>query len=91
MIFSNQSALVDDGEFRSTVDEIIRNLKELPRVTSAVSFFDTDDPAMVSSDRHAVLGEVVLEAESRNDLNDVSAVVDTVKAANGEGGSRLAS
>ncbi len=86
LIFSNQSALVDDGEFRSTVDEIIRNLKELPRVTSAVSFFDTDDPAMVSSDRHAVLGEVVLEAESRNDLNDVSAVVDTVKAANGEGG-----
>ena len=86
LIFSNQTLGVDDNDFRTTVDGIIQNLRQLPRVASAVSFFDTNEPTMRSRDGLAVLGQVVLEAESSQDLEHVDDVISVVKAANGQNG-----
>ena len=58
IIFNNPSLDVDDPEFQATVDALTGEIRELPLVTSAVSYYDTDDPNMLADDRHAVLAIV---------------------------------
>ena len=83
LIFSHPSLDVDDPLFRSTVDSTIRELRSLPHVTSAVSYYDTDDPNMVADDRNAVLGWVTLQDESVRFTSeiDIGPVVETVDSA----------
>ena len=83
LIFSHPSLDVDDPLFRSTVDSTIRKLRSLPHVTSAVSYYDTDDPNMVADDRNAVLGWVTLQDESVRFTSeiDIGPVVETVDSA----------
>ena len=70
LIFSNPSVTVDDPLFRSTVDSTIEDIRALPGVTSAVSYYDTGEPDMLADDRHAVLGWVTLQDESvRRSMN----------------------
>ena len=83
LIFSNPSLDVDDATFRSTVDTTVSDLRALPQVTSAVSFYDTDEPEMVSADRRAVLGRIVIEAETHDDI-DTEAVLSAVRDADAE-------
>ena len=71
IIFSNPSLDVDDPQFQETVDALTREIRELPLVTSAVSYFDTDDPNMLAEDRHAVLTIVRTEDPSVQDSDDV--------------------
>ena len=80
LIFSNPSLEVGDPLFRSTVEDTIARLRALPQVTSAVSFYDTDDPGMISSDDRAVLGQVIIKADTHDDI-DPEAVLDTVRSA----------
>jgi len=71
IIFSNPSLDVDDPEFQATVDALTGEIWELPLVTSAVSYYDTDDPNMLADDRHAVLAIVTTEDPSVQDSDDV--------------------
>ena len=88
LIFSNPSLEVDDPLFRSTVESTINDLRALPGVTSAVSYYDTGEPDMLADDRRAVLGWVTLQDESvrRGSNIDIRPVQDTVKSAAEEAG-----
>ena len=61
IIFSNPSLDVDDSTFRSTVQAVVKELRESPHVESVVSFYDTGDSGMVADDRNAVLAVVRLQ------------------------------
>ena len=82
LIFSNPSLDVDDPAFRETVDRVIRNIRSIPMVTSAFSFFDNGDEDLLSDDRNAVLGRVVLQDPSARFSSDID--VDPLLAAVGE-------
>src|SRR3954452_23861644 len=49
VLWSSDSASVDDPAFRAAVDQ----LKQRPEVARVTSWFDTPSPALVSTDRHA--------------------------------------
>ena len=88
LIFSNPSLEVDDPLFRSTVETTIKDIRALPGVTSAVSYYDTGEPEMLADDRRAVLGWVTLQDESvrhGGDI-DIGPVQDAVQSAAAEAG-----
>ena len=64
LIFSNPSLDVNDPAFRRTVESVTQEISALPRVTSVVSFYNTDAPEMVADDRNAVIGLVTLKDPS---------------------------
>ena len=82
LIFSNPDVAVSDPGFRSTVDSVIQRIRELPNVTQAVSYYDTEDPDMLADDGRAVLGFVRLEdPEARfGGEIDIGPVLETLEA-----------
>lgn len=80
IIFSNPSMSVDDPAFKETVDRVMRQVRELPLVTSALSYYDTGDEDQVSDDGNAVLALVVLEDPSASDI-EIDDVLDAVETA----------
>ena len=83
IIFSNPSTSVDDPAFKETVDRVMRQVGELRLVTSALSYYDTDDEDLVSDDGNAVLAVVVLEDPSARFSSDIEVdhVLDAVEEA----------
>ena len=83
LIFSNPSLDVNDPLFRSTVESTIKDIRALPGVTSAVSYYDTGELDMLADDRRAVLGWVTLQNESlrRSGDIDIGPVQDAVQSA----------
>jgi uncharacterized membrane protein YdfJ with MMPL/SSD domain len=68
-IFSSEDQVASDPEFRAEVEETLAAAPD-DRVTSYATFYDTDDPAMVSKDEHATAVYISLEGESQNDFQD---------------------
>ena len=58
----------------------MRQVRELPLVTSALSYYDTGDEDQVSDDGNAVLALVVLEDPSASDI-EIDDVLDAVETA----------
>ncbi len=85
IIFSNPSLDVDDAEFQATVNVLTAEIRGLPLVTSAVSYYDTDDPDMLAQDRHAVLAVVRTEDPSVKHSGDIEILplLDAVESAAG--------
>ena len=83
LIFSNPSLDVDDPLFRSTVDSTIKDLRALPGVISAISYYDTGELEMLADDRRAVLGWVTLQDKSARNSSaiDMHPVQDTLESA----------
>ena len=80
LIFSSPSLDVEDPAFRSSMEDLSTKIRDLPHVTSVVTYYDLQDPDMVSSDRRAVLGWVTLQDETARhsgaiDLDPVLAAV----------------
>ena len=84
LVFSNPSLDVQSSVFRATVESLIGQLTDMPEVESAVSYYDTDSPEMVSEDGHVVLAQVTIAGAT--DLADekIEAVLDAVYAANAD-------
>ena len=85
LIFSNPSLEVDDAAFRTVVEGLMEDIRALPKIASAVSYYDSSDPDLVSDDRRAVLGSVALEdpaAKSSDDI-DIGPLLQTVESAEG--------
>ena len=62
IIVRSEDATVDDPAFQETVDGLVGTLQAVPDLTqSVVSFYTTDNPALVSADRHSTIVSVVLE------------------------------
>ena len=81
LVFSNPSLSVDDPVFRSTVEGLVQDLRALPEVESVASYYDTQDPNMVSDDGSVLLAQVVIEGDADDATDKVDAILDTVRAA----------
>ncbi len=55
-MFLNPSLTVDHPDYVSTVERVARQLEALPEVARVATYYDTDDPSMVSDDRRAIRG-----------------------------------
>ena len=83
LIFSSSSLEADDPAFRTVVEGLMEDIRALPNITSAVSYYDSSDPDLVSDNRRAVLGSVALEdkaAQSSDDI-DIGPLLQTVESA----------
>jgi RND superfamily putative drug exporter len=67
VLYSSETATVDDQGFRESVTSTIEGLRDRPEVASAVSYYDTQAPAMVSTDEHATYAAINLSATDDND------------------------
>ena len=81
LVFSNPSLSVDDPVFRSTVEGLVQQLRALPEVESVTSYYDTQDPNMVSDDGSVLLAQVVIEGDADDAEDKIDAILDTVHAA----------
>ena len=81
LVFSNPSLDVNNPAYRSTVEGLVQQLRALPEVESVSSYYDTQDPGMVSDNGTVLLAQVVIEGDADDALDKVDAVVDTVRAA----------
>ena len=79
--FSNPSVDVNDPTYRSTVEGLVQQLRALPEVESVASYYDTQDPGMVSEDGTVLLAQVVIEGDADDAVEKVGAVLDTIRAA----------
>ena len=61
VIFSNPSLDADDPLFRDTVASAIQVIRNIPQVTTALSYYDTNDASMLADDGNAVLASVTLQ------------------------------
>ena len=61
MIFSNPSLDADDPLFRDTVASAMQVIRDIPQVTMALSYYDTNDASMLADDRNAVLAAITLQ------------------------------
>jgi len=86
LVFSNPSLDVNAPAYRSTVETLVNQLRLLPEVESVTSFYDTQDPGMVSEDRSVLLARVVIEGDADQAVDKIDAVLDTVRAAATEAG-----
>jgi len=68
-IFTSDELVVSDPAFQAEVEE---TLAEAPddRVASYATFYETQDPSMVSHDEHATAVYISLEGENQNDFQD---------------------
>ena len=83
LIFSNPSMNVDDPAFKETVDRVMGQVRTLPLVTDALSYYDTGDEDLVADDGNAVLALVVLEDPSARSSDDIEigGILDEVETA----------
>ena len=81
LVFSNPSLNANDPAFRSTVDGLVRELRALPEVESVVSYYDTNDPGMLSKSGSVLLAQVVIAGDAGDADEKVDAILETVHSA----------
>ena len=81
LVFSNPSLTVEDPAFRSTVEGLVGDLRELPEVESVASFYDTGDTALISTNRNVLLAQVVIAGDLDDADEKIGAILDTVDSA----------
>ena len=84
LVFSNPSLDANDRAYRSTVEGLVHQLRALPEVESVTSYYDTQNPNMVSDDGSVLLAQVVIEGDADDALDKADAILDTVHAARAE-------
>ncbi|WP_188111257.1 MMPL family transporter [Nocardioides antri] len=68
-IFSSPDDIATDPAFRAEVEETLAAVPD-DRVSSMATFYETDDPAMLSHDEHATAVYISLAGDSQNDFVD---------------------
>ena len=93
LVFSNPQLGAGTAEFRATVDGLVSTLRALPEVESVDSYYDTNDPGMLSKDGTVVLARVVINTTVQTEGGEthrvdaderIDAIVDAVRAASEE-------
>jgi RND superfamily putative drug exporter len=82
LVFSNPSLDANNPAYRQAVDDLIGQLRALPEVASAVSYYDTQAAGMVSEDGHVVLARVEIDTSTGDAEDKIGVILDTVHAAN---------
>ena len=72
---------VDDPRFRDSVSNLFREIRSTPGVANVTSYLTTNDPTLVSRDRHATL--LPLDVPDEDDIDHVLSIVD--RASNAQG------
>ena len=81
LVFSHPSLDVDDPVYRSTVEELVQELRATPEVSAVVSYYETGDPRLVSTDRRVQRAQVVIADIPGSDDDKIDAILETVYAA----------
>ncbi|MBX6355878.1 MAG: MMPL family transporter [Micromonosporaceae bacterium] len=63
VLYSSAEYTVDDPEFRQPVTATLDALRQRPEVAGVASYYGAQDPALVSTDRHATYAVVRLRAD----------------------------
>ena len=85
IIFSNPDLLVSNDSFKATVEQVSKEVQNLPQVTSFVGFYDTEDPDLLAEDGHAVLALVTLQnLENPRSAIEVDPLLELVERAGQE-------
>lgn len=66
LLYSSPSSTVDDPAFRQPVTAALDGLRHRPEVASLVSYYDSQAPQFVSTDRHATYAVLQLTASGRD-------------------------
>ena len=86
LVFSHPSLDVDDPVYRSTVEELVQELRATPEVSAVVSYYETGDLRLVSADRHVQRAQVAIADIAGSDNDKIDAILETVSAARPEAG-----
>ena len=86
LVFRHPSLDVSDPVYRSTVEELVQELKAMPEVSAVVSYYETGDPRQVSADRHVQRAQVEIADITGSDDEKIGAILETVHAARPEAG-----
>ena len=81
LVFSNPSLDVNSPVYRSTVEDLVGELRALPEVESVTSFYDTQDPDMVSENGNVLLAQVVIAGDADDATDKVDPILDAVREA----------
>ena len=83
ILFSNPSLVVEEPNFKATVEPLVAELGGLEGVASVVSFYDAPLPFMVSQDRHVLMARLTFKPAKVEQLREwVDPVIEAVKDAN---------
>ena len=80
-MFSNPLLDASDPAYRSTVERLVQQLRALPEVESVTSYYDTQDPNMLSADGSVLLTQVVIDGDADDAEDKIDAILDTVHTA----------
>jgi len=86
LVFSHPSLDVDDPVYRSTVDELVRELRAMPEVSAVVSYYEVGDSRLVSADRRVLRAQVLIADIAGTDNDKIDAILETVYAARSDAG-----
>ena len=86
LVFRHPSMDVSNPAYRSTVEQLVQELRALPEVASVLSYYETGDPRLVSADRHVQRAQVELADIPGPDDDKIDAILETVYAARPEAG-----
>ena len=81
LVFSNPSLNVSSPVYRATVQGLVEVLRALPEVQSVASFYDTQDPGMVSGNGSVLLAQVVIAGDADDAIDKVDTILDAVREA----------
>jgi uncharacterized membrane protein YdfJ with MMPL/SSD domain len=84
LVFSHPSLDVSDPDYRSAVEELVQELRALPEVSAVVSYYEVDDPRLVSADGHVLRAQVEIADVPGSDDEKIGAILKTVYAARPE-------
>ena len=63
VVIRSDDSVVTDATFRSFVDSFARDVRATGGVANAVTYYETNEPSLISQDRHATLVPMRLEDE----------------------------
>ena len=84
LVFSHPSLDVSDPVYRSTVEELVQELRAMPEVSAVVSYYEVGDPRLVSADQHVLRVQVEIADIEASDNDKIDAILETVYAAGPE-------
>lgn len=83
VIVRSDSLKATDAEFRTFADSLLNDIRALPDVANATSYFETNAPTMVSPDQHKVLLPVTLVGGVPNVEDHIDPLLNLVEERNG--------
>ena len=85
LIVRSEADTVDSPQFQALVRDLGARIAATEGVAQVVTYLDTDDPAMVSADRHAALTSITMAGNKEDGEKKVEGVLDAVAATRADG------